>query len=178
NYLRDLKGAKLNVVTQQHCLSFPDGLWTDILADRFIDLDKVHSGYHMLEPNYKHTQSISELDIVLNAGSGRGKATKTIRTHGEWSITHAIMEHATLFAYPHRANELSDYKDFIIGLFTSMDDMSCHYRVINLNKAIRMRVSKSNAFSLITFKTFNNLVSRHIISNNTMAPCTGQSKQS
>ncbi|KAF8577706.1 hypothetical protein K439DRAFT_1364045, partial [Ramaria rubella] len=138
NYLRDLKGTKLSVVTQQRCLSFPDGLWTDILADRFIDLDKVHSGYHTLEPDYKHTQSIGELNIVLNSRSSGAKATKTVRMHGEWSIAYGIVKRATLFTYPHRANELSDYKDFIIGLFASVDDVLCHYKVINLNKAIRM----------------------------------------
>jgi hypothetical protein len=39
NHLRDPKGAKNDLVSQLDCPNFPDNLWLDVLANRFIDLD-------------------------------------------------------------------------------------------------------------------------------------------
>ncbi|KAF8579336.1 hypothetical protein K439DRAFT_1266864, partial [Ramaria rubella] len=116
NYLGDLKAAKTDIISQHNCPILPDGLWTNILANCFVDLDKVHTSYYMLKADHKHTQSIGD--------------------------------HAILFAYPHRADKLFEYKEFIIGHFAPMDDITTHYKVINLDKLIRMRISRSNSFSL------------------------------
>ncbi|KAF8583625.1 hypothetical protein K439DRAFT_1348218, partial [Ramaria rubella] len=164
NSLADLKAAKTDIISHHNCPILPDGLWTDILANHFVDLDKVHTGYYMLKADYKHTQSIGDVDITLNSAGPTSKAARAIVTHGKWAITFRIAERAILFAYLHRADELFEYKEFIIGHFTAMDDIATHYKVINLDKAIR-----SNSFSLIAYDKFNDLISWHLVSNNSLA---------
>jgi hypothetical protein len=89
---------------------FPDGLWNDVLLGRFIDLDKVYSGYYALESDYRHTQSVGDVDITLNTGGGSSRAAKSVQTHGEWAIAFAHTRRALLFAYPHRSDEFEEYK--------------------------------------------------------------------
>ena len=163
-YHIDLKAAKTNLITQPDCPNFPEGLWSDVLADRFVDLDKVYSGYYTLEPDHRHTETVGNLDITLTSGGGAGKPDKTIGTHGEWSIAFSAAKAAVLYAYPHRAEEFAQYEEFIIGQFSALDDVREHIKVINLDRAIRLRISRGNALSLISYGSFTDLFTRHLYS--------------
>jgi hypothetical protein len=56
-----------------------------------------------------------------------------------------------LYVYPHRAEELAEYEEFIIGLFAAVQPTTLHYRVINLDKAIRVHVTKDNRLTLASY---------------------------
>jgi len=62
---------------------FPDGLWTDILIGCFIGLDKVYSGYYLLNTDYQSSQTIGEFNISFANGS---KPSKAIKMNGDWGI--------------------------------------------------------------------------------------------
>jgi hypothetical protein len=68
NHLLDLKAAKNDLITQLNCPNFPDSLWLDVLANRFIDLDKVFSGYYSLKSDHRLTKTIDNVNITLSAG--------------------------------------------------------------------------------------------------------------
>ena len=89
NYLVDVKRAKNNLVVRPDCPDFPDGLWTDILLDRYIDLDCIYAGHYALESDMRHTQSIGDVDITVNHAGLGPKSNKSIHTHGEWAIAFA-----------------------------------------------------------------------------------------
>jgi hypothetical protein len=163
NYLADVKTAKNKIVGHLRCPIFPDGLWSDVLLGRFIDLDKVYSGYYALESDYHHTQTIGDIDITLYSGGSGSKPTKSVQTHGEWAIAFSRTRRAILFAYPHRADELEEYEWYVIGQFAAFSDVSQHYRILNLDRAIRLRVSQSNDLLLVSFSQFNNLVTHHLL---------------
>jgi hypothetical protein len=136
NHLLDLKAAKNDLVSQLDCPNFPDHLWLDVLANRYVDLDKVFSGYYSLESDHRITESFGNVDITLLGGGGPSKPAKTVESHGDWSIAFAATKHAIFYVYPHRADELAEYEEFIIGLFTAVWPAALHYKVINLDKAI------------------------------------------
>jgi hypothetical protein len=165
NHLLDLKAAKNDLISQLDCPDFPDSLWTDILANRFIDLDKVYSGYYSLESDHKLTESVRTVDITLSTGGGVSKPTKTVETHGEWSIAFAAAKHAILYVFPHRSKELPGYEEYVIRLFAAVRPSSLHYRVLNLDKAIRVQVAKDNQLTLTSFAHFSDLSTRHLIAN-------------
>ncbi|KAF8573200.1 hypothetical protein K439DRAFT_1376141, partial [Ramaria rubella] len=98
-----------------------------------IDLNKIYARAYSFNAEYKHTERVSDVEIVLNSGGSRSMPTKTIRTHSEWIIAFSSLKDMVLFAYPHRTKELKDYQHFIIAQFTALQDTSLHARVINLN---------------------------------------------
>ena len=110
NHLLDIKAVKNDLISQINCPEFPDSLWTDVLSNRFIDLDKVYAGYYSLESDHKLTKTIGNIDITLSSGSGASRPSKTIETHGEWAITFAAAKRAILYVFPHRAKELARYE--------------------------------------------------------------------
>ncbi|KAF8586396.1 hypothetical protein K439DRAFT_1556591, partial [Ramaria rubella] len=131
NYMLNPKRAKSDVLSQPLCPDFPNGLWTDILLNRYIDFDKVYAGYYMLNSDYKQSHTIGDFEIILHSGGinlSRGSA-KTVKTHGEWAIAFAAVKHATLFAYLHRGKEFEDYERFIVGQFTALQDAMLHQQV-------------------------------------------------
>jgi hypothetical protein len=164
NHLVDLKAAKSDLLSRFDCPNLPEGLWLDVLADRFIDLDKVYSGYYSLESDHKLTESVGNVDITLSSGSGSSKPSRTVQTHGEWSIAFAVAKRAVLYVYPHRADEFSQYEEFIIGQFAAMECPGDHHRVLDLDKAIRVRVARDNKLSLTSFGKFSDLSTRHFVS--------------
>jgi hypothetical protein len=121
NYAIDIKAAKADLTNRPNCPNFPDALWTDVLLCNFINLDKIHGGFYALEPDTKHTQSIGEIDITWNDGSTSSRNSRSIQTHGEWSVAFASARNAILFAFPHRVDELTEYKCYIIGQFSAFE---------------------------------------------------------
>ncbi|KAF8573794.1 hypothetical protein K439DRAFT_922854 [Ramaria rubella] len=162
-YLVDSKGAKADLLGQRGCAEFPDSLWIDVLLDRYIELDKVYSGTYSLNPDYTHAEKIGDVEIIVNASGSGSMPSKTIRTHGEWSIACVSYKNAILFAYPHRERELDEYSRFIIGQFKALQDTSLHTRVIDLDRMIRLRVSRSNIHLLTSYDKFNDLVTQYIL---------------
>ena len=69
NYLLDPKNTKSDILSQLDCPDFPDGVWTDVILSRYIEFNQVYSGYYALDLDYKHTQSIGDIGLVINAGN-------------------------------------------------------------------------------------------------------------
>lgn len=168
NHLADLKQAKHNILVRHDCPNFPDGLWNDILADRFIDLDRVFSGYYSLDLDYRHTQTVGDIDITLNTGNTSSKPSKLVCNHGDWAIAFATTKAAVHFAYPHCTREFAEYEKFIIGQFAAVGDFS-QTRVVNLNKAKSDSVSPVPMNSPSSIST-NLATSSHTMSSSVPAP--------
>lgn len=63
-------------------MSFPISLWSDILANQFIDFDKVYAAQYVLESETKQSRSLDELDIMLHTSTG-SHSHRAVHTHGE-----------------------------------------------------------------------------------------------
>jgi len=101
NYAIDLKASKCAVLGFPRCPLISDLQWNNVLLDRYINFDKILTGYYALESDHWETQTIGGLDISINTGGSSGKPVKEICIYGEWTITYARYTRAVLFAYPH-----------------------------------------------------------------------------
>src|SRR5882724_2077680 len=68
-----------------------------------------------------------------------------------------------LFAYPYRSKELNGYRKFIVGQFAAFGDSNLHFHVVNLDCAIRLRVTQSNDASFTSYDQFKDLITHHVI---------------
>ena len=136
NYAIDLKSSKHMVLSFPRCPLFPDSQWNDVLLDRYINFDKILSGYYALKSDHQETQTIGNLDISINTRGSSGKPTKEICIYGEWTITYVRYTRAILFVYPHWLCELEDYHEYMAGQFVAYPDIADQYKIINFDKAI------------------------------------------
>jgi hypothetical protein len=147
----DLKAAKNDLVSQLNCPNFPNHLWLDVLANQYVDLDRVLAGYYSLESDHKRTS-------LMVTGQSPSPPPSMLSV-----------------LYTHRADELSEYEEFISGLFATGRPAALHYKVINLNKAIRVCIAKDNRISLVSYEKFSDLSTHHLVRDS--VPATGISDE-
>ena len=111
---------------------FPDSEWNSVLSGKAINLDVVFSGMYSTATDNRAIENIGDLELHF----GASKPAKTIKTHGDWVIAWRIAFKATHFVFPHRAEELEEYSDYITSYFASITDPDFHFKIINLDKAI------------------------------------------
>ena len=156
-YAVDPKKAKRSLTNSPTCPEFPDSEWTNILAGRAVNLDHVLSGYYSVSNNDERTESIGDVEIKFGAVS----PSKLVSTAGDWSIAWNCTSRATNVAFPHRASELADYSEYIIGLFGATDVLF-HDRVIAYDRAVRRRIGSRRDLELTDIHKFSDLKQLHM----------------
>ena len=156
-YAIDPKGTKRSLVNSPSCPEFPDSEWTNVLLGRAVNLDAVLSGYYSTSNNDERIEEIGEVEIRF----GTVSPTKLVSSAGEWSIAWNRASRAICTAFPHRAGELAEYAEYIIGVFAATD-VHFHDRVISFDKAVRRRVGSRRDLELTNFHRFADLRSTHM----------------
>ncbi|KDR74166.1 hypothetical protein GALMADRAFT_1336346 [Galerina marginata CBS 339.88] len=156
-YTVDPKGCKRSLTNSPTCPEFPDSKWTNVLAGRAINLDHVLSGYYSVSNNDERSESIGNVEIKF----GTASPTKLVSTAGDWSIAWNRTSRATIVAFPHRAGELANYGEYIIGLFGATDTLF-HSRVIAYDRAVRRRVGSRRDLELTDIHKFGDLKQLHM----------------
>jgi len=169
NYALNLRLSKSSVLGIPRCLIFPNSQWNNILLDCYVDFDKILTSYYALKSKYKDTRTIGNLDISLNTGGGNSKSSKEICIYGEWMIMYTRYTRAVLFVYPHWVQELDDYQEYMAGQFGAYPDFADQYKIINLDKAILIRVGQANDL-LTDYSQFQDIISYHLINPKTSRP--------
>jgi hypothetical protein len=157
NHVLDLKTTKRIVLGSKRVPEFPDSEWNNVLAGKAVNLDVVFSGMYSTVTDNRAIENIGDLELHF----GASKPAKTVETHGDWVIAWRIAFRATQFIFPHRANELEEYNDYITSYFASIHP-SAHSKVLNLDRAIRRHVGSVNNVSLNEFAKFRYLETRHL----------------
>ncbi len=158
NYTRDLSLAKQRVVCSPGCPSIPDSVWVDVLANRYVDLDKIFSAIYTVDGDHKSSIKLGELELV----GFPTKPKRHVERHGHWTVAWALYQRAVLYVYPHREGELRVYSDQINSFFAAVSEHEAS-RVINLDRAIRGEVGRSNTLLLSDFSHFNHLYTMHVV---------------
>lgn len=157
NYLRDLTYVKHMLVCHPDCPAVPDGVWNDILAGRFVDLDKIFSSMYSIDGDRRERHKVGEIEIVTS----QVKTSKHITEHGDWTLAWNLYQEAVTFVYPHRARELQSYYTHVTGLFAALRG-SEKGRAISYDRAVRSDVARNNRRLLTDFGDFNSLYTMHI----------------
>src|ERR1700722_2095149 len=96
----------------------PRAIWKDIILDRTVAFDKLHAS---LDYGYDWN------DEPKDFGGGFALVTKNqyiskkpIRFESEWTRVFDAWKAAVEMLYPHRSNELADYREFVVELFRAV----------------------------------------------------------
>jgi hypothetical protein len=122
-----------------------------------VNLDAVFSGMYSTVTDNRAIENIGDLELHFRAA----KPAKAVETHGDWVIAWRIAFKATRFIFPHREPELEEYNDYITSYFVSIYP-GAHWKVLNLDKAIRKQSGSVNNVSLNEFGKFWYLETRHL----------------
>ena len=156
-YTIDPKATKRSLVNEPSCPEFPDSEWKNIITGRAVNLDAVLSGQLSTTLDDSKVEKIGDLEISF----GTLEPTKIVKNSGDWSIAWNRTIRATIFAFPHRLQELSSYGEYIINLF-SVTHSSVHSRVITFDKAVRKRIGSVRNLELSDFEKFADLKIAHM----------------
>lgn len=148
--LLDPKQAKRSILTSARCPEFPDSEWTNLINGRAVNLDAVLSGFFSTTTNDERSESLGG-GIELRFGTLA--PTKTVSDAGTWTIAFGRLCAATLFIFPHRAKELTEYREYLIALFAATSPIF-HDRIISFDKAARKRITQRRDIELTDFSKF------------------------
>ncbi|THH16009.1 hypothetical protein EUX98_g9370 [Antrodiella citrinella] len=160
NYTRDLPLCRQAIMSRPNAPGLPSNIWTSILSNEYVDLNKVLGALYSTGGDTKQAQQFGEFEIITD----NVKTTRTITSHGHWAIAWTKYCAGVTFAYPHRDSELKAYGEHITNAFSAVDEIS-HRRVIEYDKAIRTDVGRLNNVLLTDFGRFNHIYTMHINSS-------------
>jgi hypothetical protein len=156
-YTVDPRATKRSLINEPDCPEFPDSEWKNVISGRAINLDAVLSGQLSATQDDPKVEKFGDLEITF----GNIEPTKLIKNGGDWTIAWNRTIRAILFAFPHRAPELSSYGEYIVNLF-AVTHPSVHNRVITFDKAVRKRVGNVRNLELWDFEKFSDLKIAHM----------------
>jgi hypothetical protein len=94
---------------------FPTAEWENIIKGKAVNLDSVLSSLHHISPVKENVGRLGPTEISL----GRSEPTRKVKTSGEWTSAWNATIKATMFAFPHREDELRAYGDYMDREFSS-----------------------------------------------------------
>ncbi|KAF8801435.1 hypothetical protein BYT27DRAFT_7226801 [Phlegmacium glaucopus] len=154
NFSRDVKWARSSLLNcNQAVPQFPQAEWLNLLSGNIVGLNHVFSNIYTISYSNKESVELGKNIEVLHSPS---TPARTVKTHGDWVITWDALAEATCFIFSHRKHELQLYSKHIQRYFTSLP-AQYHSRVINYDRAVRIRISQRCDLKLSNFAQFDNL---------------------
>jgi hypothetical protein len=136
---------------------FHEAGWTEIVTSKCINLDTVHSIIASARTVDKHTETIGDIEIRFGSSDA---GAKKITTASTWTAAWRRAARALVFAFPHRADELNTYSEYLTDKFEQMRE-GTHGRVVRFDKAVRNRVASSRKYLLSDLDSFRDLYDSH-----------------
>ncbi|KZP19210.1 hypothetical protein FIBSPDRAFT_744345 [Athelia psychrophila] len=152
NHSRDPKQAKASLYNAARLPQFPDSEWSHVLLGHAVDLNHVLSAMYSVSVDERQTEKLGKLEITV----GATKPAKTVETHGQWVISWGSYVEAVTFVFSERAYELREYGKHITQLFASFGE-NLHPKVINYDRAVRIRAGQRRDILLTDFAKFSDL---------------------
>ncbi|CCO37678.1 hypothetical protein RSOLAG1IB_12236 [Rhizoctonia solani AG-1 IB] len=145
NYSRSIEAARTSLLIQPSKPDFPAHLWSDLLRNQYVDLNKVHSHLHAPHQASRVVEKFSDtFSLVTTTGQA---PDKKIKTAAEWCYAWNIYSRAVVFAFRHRSSELNAWNDFIMRTFATTADLY-HDQVISMEASMRRHVFGNQALCL------------------------------
>jgi hypothetical protein len=167
NFSRDAKRARTSLLNCSKPIpQFPPAEWLNLLNGNAIDLDHVFSNIYTISHS---TSEIIELGKNLELLHGSSAPAKSVKTHGDWVIAWDSLVDATLFMFRHKKPELQAYGKHIQRYFASLPTQM-HGRIINYDRAARIRAAQRRDIELSNFSEFADLQIQWINNPSSSAP--------
>ncbi|KAH9960230.1 hypothetical protein BGW80DRAFT_1131797, partial [Lactifluus volemus] len=137
NYARDPGLVKKKVLASQQRLRFPASLWADVIANTYVDLNRLFDFHFATDgPSKRSVQHFGDIDITTT----NIRPTREIRSSGDWRCAWDRYQEGVLFLYPQQARELSDYAKHIVDTFIAVGPLAD--RVIEYDKRVRSFIAE------------------------------------
>jgi hypothetical protein len=154
NFSRDVKRARSSLLNCNRSIpQFPQAEWLNLLSGNAVDLDHVFSNIYTVSHS---SNDVIELGKNVELLRGSSTPAKTVKTHGDWVIAWDTLVDATLFVFKHRKQELQTYGKHIQRYFASLPSQF-HSRVINYDRAVRIRTAQRRDIELSNISEFADL---------------------
>jgi hypothetical protein len=154
-YQRDVSSAKFYArISPKAPPGIPTSQWERIFKGEAIDLNHVLSSLHHIVVDEERKGRMGDAEISF----GVSEAKKHVRSSAEWASAWRRASKAISFAFPHRADELYEYGDYIEGEFAAKLPSS-HSKIILYDIALRNEVGAGQHTLLTETHKFNRLYS-------------------
>ncbi|KAH9970702.1 hypothetical protein BGW80DRAFT_1159508, partial [Lactifluus volemus] len=138
NYARDPALVKKRVLASQERPRFPGSLWSDVIANTYVDLNRLFDFHFATDGPSKHSvQHFGDIDITTT----NIRPTREIHSSGDWRCAWDRYQEAVVFLYPHQARELTAYAKHIVDTFIAVGPLVD--RVIEYDKRVRTYLAES-----------------------------------
>ncbi|KIL58036.1 hypothetical protein M378DRAFT_87058 [Amanita muscaria Koide BX008] len=152
-FQKDPRSVLNSLLNSTHRVSFPESEWLALIKGHSVSFDKIHSHRLSLASSYKASRRIAQgLDFTIEDPEPPNK----IRSQGDWENAWYSFFEACTFIFPHRADELRDYHEWIHHRFEACHE-SVHQRVINLDSKVRSFAASRRDVALNQPSKFNHL---------------------
>ena len=153
NWASDPTFVVRKILLSPGCPDFPPDQWLQVVKGLAVDLNKVLGAHYSTEVDSKQTQDIGE---VFQLSVKLPRQTKTVRTHGEWVIAFGKTIQAVSYVLPSRREEYLAWEGYVSQLFAAVQPTH-HERVIEFDRAVRLRVAHQKHVRLHDFARFEDL---------------------
>ncbi|KAG2036667.1 hypothetical protein BDR03DRAFT_865521, partial [Suillus americanus] len=159
-WTEDPKYFRGQVTATPGCPSFPLSQWMLLLEGRAPDLEKVLSGHYSTTIDPKQSQLLGKgFEIPL----AQPTTTHRVRTYGDWSVATDLCVEALTFIMPWKESELHGYKQYLSSFFVNVH-YSLHSRIIDFDKACRLKVEGQKYLQFDAISEFRHLETMHLSS--------------
>ena len=104
-YAKDLKLMKSSIITSPFTLQFLSSELSNVIIGTMVDLNHIISGSFTVSSDNREVEVVGGIQFKFSAA----KASKHVKTSGDWFIAWNMYSKAVSFAFPHRLGELSMY---------------------------------------------------------------------
>ncbi|EMD33085.1 hypothetical protein CERSUDRAFT_98693 [Gelatoporia subvermispora B] len=151
------KYTRTSVMQSASVPAFPESEWTNVLAGKPVNLDKVLSSIFSLGRDDKQAERIGEFELS-HAGI---MPVRRVRTEGEWYRAWNVTVEATSFTFPHRRPELLEYGRYVSEIFSSVGE-SHQQHVLDFDNAVRQYVATHRNLELTDTGRFASLHTKYL----------------
>jgi len=107
---------------------------------------------HFIQLDEERKGRLGGAEVVFAVAESK----RHVKTGGEWSSAFRRMSKAVTFLFPHRREELSEYAEYIEGLFSAKHS-GAHSKVILYDQSVRNQVGGGQNILLTDYQRFSGL---------------------
>ncbi|KAF8237922.1 hypothetical protein L208DRAFT_1506323 [Tricholoma matsutake] len=138
--------------------AFPESEWRHIFKGEAVNLDVIFSSLHHIAPPKENVGRVGSTEISL----GKSDPVRKVQTSGDWTVAWHAASKATSYVFPHRAEELWQWGDYMASEF-SAKHVNAHYKLIAFNRAIWSTVGGGQSILLTNREQFTYLYSAYLL---------------
>lgn len=160
NWSSDPSFVVHKIMQKRGCPDFPKDQWLNLVKGQPVELEKVLGMHYSSSLETKQSRDLGDLfQISVKVP----KTFRPIQNLGDWVIAFGKLLEAIEFILPHLCTEYRYWYRYISRLF-AMVQPSYYYKLIEFDKAVRLRISNQKFIRLTDYPEFDDLRTLYLAS--------------